>query len=298
MFVFMGCRKTMVTHNVNPFDAEIFHNRTIGASANELLDDDVYKSLVVEVQFMPGYRPQQGTLDHLRTFLETYLNKPKGISIVLRQIGSVEKDSLSMEDASVVEKNNRRRFASPAKAAIYILFTDGLHPGNKILGMAYRNTSVVIYGRSVRKYSSMKSTVAIVFFILSTLTSFSQKLTVQSPNQKITASIFCHQNSDIGEWYIKAVYNNNGKTTDAIPRVNLGLARSDQDFSKELKFLKASKPFLINEQYAALHGKRSVCSNTGNEVIVSFENPSKAKLNIIIRAYNDGIAFRYEFPER
>ena len=156
MFVFMGCRKTMVTHNVNPFDAEIFHNRTIGASANELLDDDVYKSLVVEVQFMPGYRPQQGTLDHLRTFLETYLNKPKGISIVLRQIGSVEKDSLSMEDASVVEKNNRRRFASPAKAAIYILFTDGLHPGNKILGMAYRNTSVVIYGRSVRKYSSMK----------------------------------------------------------------------------------------------------------------------------------------------
>jgi len=55
---------------------------------------------------------------------------------------------------------------------------------------------------------------------------------------------------------------------------------------------------LINEQYTALHGKKSVCTNSANEVIVSFENPSKAKLNIIIRAYNDGVAFRYEFPDK
>ena len=38
--------------------------------------------------------------------------------------------------------------------------------------------------------------------------------------------------------------------------------------------------------------------NAANEVVVSFENPSKAKLNLIIRAYNDGITFRYEFPEK
>ena len=88
------------------------------------------------------------------------------------------------------------------------------------------------------------------------------------------------------------------KSTEAIPRIDLGLSRSDQDFSKELKFLKAGKPLLINEQYTALHGKKSVCKNSANEVVVSFENPSKAKLNIIIRAYNDGIAFRYEFPEK
>ena len=62
--------------------------------------------------------------------------------------------------------------------------------------------------------------------------------------------------------------------------------------------MKAGKPILINEQYTVLHGKKSVCRNSANEVIVSFENPSKAKLNIIIRAYNDGIAFRYEFPEK
>ena len=135
-------------------------------------------------------------------------------------------------------------------------------------------------------------------FLFSVLSTFAQKLTVQSPNQKISVALFSEQNTDAGEWYIKASYNNNRKVSEAIPRIDLGLSRSDQDFSKELKFLKAGKPVLINEQYTALFGKKSVCKNSANEVVISFENPSKAKLNIIIRAYNDGIAFRYEFPEK
>ncbi len=127
---------------------------------------------------------------------------------------------------------------------------------------------------------------------------FSQKITVQSPNKKIGVTLFSNQNGDTGEWFLKTSYNDSGKTADAIPRIDLGLLRSDQGFSKELRFLKAGKPVMIREQYNALHGKRSVCSNAANEVVVSFENPSKAKLNIIIRAYNDGVSFRYEFPEK
>lgn len=126
----------------------------------------------------------------------------------------------------------------------------------------------------------------------------SQKLTVQSPNQKVNVALFNHQNAGTGEWYLNAAYSSNGIISEAIPQIDLGLSRSDQDFFKQLKFLKSSKAVLINEQYTALHGKKSLCSNAANEVVVSFENPSKAKLNIIIRAYNDGIAFRYEFPEK
>ncbi len=123
----------------------------------------------------------------------------------------------------------------------------------------------------------------------------SQQLTVLSPNQKIIVTL---NQLHTGEWYLKASYSNNEKIADAIPRIDLGLSRSDQDFSKELKLLKATKPLLITEQYTAIHGKKSLCTNAANEVVVSFENPSKAKLNIIIRAYNDGITFRYEFPEK
>jgi hypothetical protein len=144
-----------------------------------------------------------------------------------------------------------------------------------------------------------KQTIVIaLLFLLSTHSAFAQKLTVQSPNQKINVSLFSSQNNDAGEWFLKASYTINGKLSEAMPRIDLGLSRSDQDFSKDLKFLKAGKPILINEQYTALHGKKSICKNSANEVVVSFENPSKAKLNVIIRAYNDGVAFRYEFPEK
>ena len=95
--------------------------------------------------------------------------------------------------------------------------------------------------------------------------SIGKMVSLQSPHQKIIVALLCRQNSDAGEWYIKASYNNNGKITEAIPRIDLGLSRSDQDFSKELKFLKVSKPILINEQYAVLQGKRSACSNCWNQ---------------------------------
>jgi len=93
---------------------------------------------------------------------------------------------------------------------------------------------------------------------------------IQSPNQKISVQLFNKQSNDIGEWYVKAFYNNNEIITEVIPRIELGLSRSGQDFSKELKVLKAGKPNLINEEYTALHGKKSVCQNSGNEVVVFF----------------------------
>ena len=146
---------------------------------------------------------------------------------------------------------------------------------------------------------NMKCTIVAVFlFSIGCGSSFAQKLTVQSPGGKISVALYSAQNTDLGEWYIKASYSNNGKISEVVPHIDLGLSRSDQDFKKELKFLKAGKPVLIEERYTASHGKKSVCTNSANEIMVSFENPSKAKLNIIIRAYNDGVAFRYEFPEK
>jgi hypothetical protein len=144
----------------------------------------------------------------------------------------------------------------------------------------------------------MKQLLIIAFFTLQLLSVYSQKVTVTSPNQKVGIVLYNQQNSDAGKWYLKVNYTNEGKTIEAIPRINLGLSRSDQDFYANLTFLKAGKPVLINEQYTAIVGKRSKCSNSANEVVVAFENPSKAKLNLIIRAYNDGVAFRYEFPEK
>ncbi|WP_111308209.1 glycoside hydrolase family 97 protein [Confluentibacter sediminis] len=142
----------------------------------------------------------------------------------------------------------------------------------------------------------LKFITTLCFFTV--MLSFAQKTTVVSPNKKNSVSVFNDQNKDTGNWYLQVTYFNADNPSEVIQKIDLGISRNDQDFSKDLKFLKASKPLSVKDQYTSLHGKRSQRTNSANEIVLYFENPSKAKLNVIVRAYNDGITFRYEFPEK
>ncbi len=124
-----------------------------------------------------------------------------------------------------------------------------------------------------------------------------QVASVSSPDKQISVVVNAPKEFVSDTWFLQVNYNNNG-TTPIIPVMNLGLVRSDQDFSKDLQFIKTGKARLISSNYSTLHGKRSRCTNSANEITVVFQNPGSTKLNVIIRAYNDGIAFRYEFPEK
>ena len=84
----------------------------------------------------------------------------------------------------------------------------------------------------------MKFRIIVILAFLSTLNIFAQKVTVVSPDKKINIGLFNTKNGESGEWYLKVSYINNGVTTEAIPQILLGLSRADQDFSKELKYLK------------------------------------------------------------
>ena len=143
----------------------------------------------------------------------------------------------------------------------------------------------------------MLKRVIFLLILFITIKGFSQKASVTSPNNKQKVEVYNSENTNIGKWYLKINYHGKNENHEVIQKVDLGLSRNDQDFSQELKFIKAGKPKLIKEKYTSLHGKSSERSNLGNEIILYFENPSKAKLNVIVRAYNDGVTFRYEFPE-
>jgi hypothetical protein len=123
-----------------------------------------------------------------------------------------------------------------------------------------------------------------------------EEAAVRSPNQKIHISLE-NQPHNAESWFLKVDYSNNGEKCNVIPKINLGLSRSDQEFRSNLKLVKIGTPKSINDNYTAVHGKKSECSNSANELVVSFETPTQARLNLTIRAYNDGIAFRYSFPE-
>lgn len=78
----------------------------------------------------------------------------------------------------------------------------------------------------------------------------------------------------------------------------LGVVRDDEDFSKGLKFIEASTPEQIKENYQMRTAKKSAITYHATQRIIKTQTASGKKMNIIFRVSNDGVAFRYEFPEK
>ncbi len=112
--------------------------------------------------------------------------------------------------------------------------------------------------------------------------------TISSPDKNIVVTC------DIGT----LSYNISFKGETVLQDSKLGLIRVDEDFSKNLQLVKASSPFIVKNNYAILNAKKSHINYTATERIFETKTASGKKMNIIFRVSNDGVAFRYEFPER
>jgi hypothetical protein len=151
LFLFLGCRKSLLVDDV--LSPEAFHSRSIGASANELLSDAKFKSLVLEIQYMPGYAPDAAALNHLQSFIAARVHKPAGVTVVLKEIAAAPNSTLTRSEIVDIEKANRQVFSNGEQIAVYILYTNGNYTENNALGIAYRNTSVTIFGKRVHDNS-------------------------------------------------------------------------------------------------------------------------------------------------
>lgn len=130
------------------------HSRSVGAAGNDLLGSTRYKSLLIEIQYMPGYKPDQQAIDHLKSFLETFLNKKEGITISMNQIDGISTAGLSTEEIRQTENRNRTAFSSASTIAVYTLYTNGQHAASSsTLGIAYRNTSIALMGKTIHDNS-------------------------------------------------------------------------------------------------------------------------------------------------
>lgn len=62
-------------------DDHSVNKKKVGASAHDLLSDDIYKELSIEVQYVEGMKPTDDAIQNLEHFLKKYLYKPGGIAI-------------------------------------------------------------------------------------------------------------------------------------------------------------------------------------------------------------------------
>ena len=86
-----------------------------------------------------------------------------------------------------------------------------------------------------------------------------------------------------------------GKTV--LQESKLGLMRDDADFSKGLSLISTSRARTVRDRYEILTAKRRVNTYRGRQRIFHLQTASGQKMDIIFQVSNDGVAFRYFFPE-
>jgi hypothetical protein len=123
--------------------------QTLGTSAHNILAAAPYSSLSIEIEYMPGYEPDNSSLNGFKNFLNQYLNKPNGINIVAVPIPASGKTTLTLNDIESIEKKSRTVFTGNSKIAIYILIADANFDESTILAKSYWNTSICVFGKTV-----------------------------------------------------------------------------------------------------------------------------------------------------
>ncbi len=135
-------------------DPTLANKQTLGTSAEDLLSSVEFKSITLEFVYPEGFGPEQGTINSLLEFLEERINKPQGITVVENIIPPPTGAPFTIQEIRTIEDTNRTIYNNGDNLAVYIFFSNGNSsndtPTKVTLGSAYRNTSIVIYKKTIR----------------------------------------------------------------------------------------------------------------------------------------------------
>lgn len=130
---------------------------TVAVSPNSFLSSSPYTSLVIELVSVSGFSPSSTTVDNVKTFLQARLNKPSGITVMLRTVASPGKTAYTVDDIKTIENAERKQKPSGTTLTAFLLLLDGDYAGNsgssKVLGLAYGTSSMCLFEKTVREFS-------------------------------------------------------------------------------------------------------------------------------------------------
>lgn len=164
--VLASCSKDSSDDSTPPSVDKSANLRATGSSGNDILSNTNFDKLVIEVGFVTGFRPTQTAMDNFVSFLRQYTFK-EDIEMVFKELPSPNEDSLSVQAIANLETKNRTAYNSGRTLAIYIYFSDAPSDGDDedsdivTLGAVYRNTSMVIYERTVRRLAAHSALISV-----------------------------------------------------------------------------------------------------------------------------------------
>jgi hypothetical protein len=159
--IIFGCaREETIGSDDNQNNALIktFNRQTTGSSANDLLSDNIFTSMIIELVYVEGFEPTQTAIDNFVSFLNDRTYKPNGITVEKREILSPGNETYTIEEIADIERAERKNYNTSSRIAVWAFFVDGKSASDTensvVLGSAYWNTSFVIYEKTVRALSN------------------------------------------------------------------------------------------------------------------------------------------------
>ncbi|MFL1013419.1 glycoside hydrolase family 97 protein [Flavisericum labens] len=127
-------------------------------------------------------------------------------------------------------------------------------------------------------------------FVLLSCNSNKTSFILKNPDSSLAVNIEVTPNKTI----IYQVLKDNQIVIDSS---QLGILRADSNFYNDLNIINVSDAEFVTDSYTMLQGKKKNITYQANQYIVQTENKDGNKMNIIFRLSDDGVAFRYKFPE-
>lgn len=129
-----------------------------------------------------------------------------------------------------------------------------------------------------------------------------QEWPVSSPNGRVHVSVRLANLGGKADFpkgerlYYRVELGSADRRTVVIDDSPLGLRFREQEFVDGLQFDSAQPPRLVEESYELIHGKRRICQNRAQHLTLAFRNQVGQPLELDLRAYDNGAAFRYRLP--
>jgi hypothetical protein len=162
---FTNCSKDSTSEPVPVPVDKTANLKGTGDSAHDILSNDNFTKLQLEIVYAPGFRPSQQAMDDFVDFLKERTFK-QDIEVMYRELPSSNEESFTLQEIAEFEEKNRTAYNNGQTLAIYIYFADAPsaddeeEEGLVTLGAVYRNTSMIVYEKTVRALAAQSNQIS------------------------------------------------------------------------------------------------------------------------------------------
>ena len=128
----------------------------VGSAAHDLVSGKAYPNLVVEIDYPSGYDPNPEAVSTLKATLQEVSGRDSA-HVQIAQSASIPAEPSKQyrwSEIEALESQKRDRHTGGDTAVLYVIYVAGSSEGDtdqgKVLGAAYRGTSIVIFKGNVK----------------------------------------------------------------------------------------------------------------------------------------------------